>query len=509
MAQVYNNQLSAAEKNLSASAQKGIQAAKDAYNAAKARGDTAGMAAANAQANAIRSANNLTTSKTGNDVVSKGTTSTSSTSTTRPSSSSGSSNKVVNTVTTRPSSSSSYTPSGGSSGNFNYSGGSSGSSGSSGKVVNVAPGGNAPAGTQIGDIVRTAGGDYKVVAPNTPGANYNPTNGLWSIKVSGTSSGTTTTTTPAAQQPYVPQGTYQDQGLSEADAAKVKALQDYWAYLDSIGASKADKDAVHADAESIRNQYGYSGGGDGSMYIPTKMQEDILPKQGLPVYEPQTQQVDTLYNAARQRTLAALQSAYDQSRLELKKYQAQIPGLYQQQANALAAQAERDRQRFNEYSAQSGLDAGVGSQAALAMQNQQQANLSQIRTAEANANAEAQSKLASLFTQYQNDIAEALANSEYERAAALLAEYKQQAQSIVDVSQAQSQLDMSVADFNKNTRYTEWQKQMALAEAMAAQGDFTGYRALGVSDDQINSMRRGWLAQNPEAALNLGLASYR
>lgn len=492
MAQVYNNQLSAAEKKLSASAQAGINQAKKDYAAAQAKGDTAGMKAANDRANAIRNQNNLTTSKTGIDVVSKG-------------SGNKVSNSYVNTSTSKPSSSSSYKPSGGSSGNFTYTGGSSGSSGgsSSGKVVNVAPGGNAPAGTQIGDIVRTAGGDYKVVAPGTAGASYNPTNGLWSVKVGSTGTGSN------PQQPYTPQGTYQDQGLSEADRQKVEALQKYWEYLDSIGASKADKDAVHASAEEIRNQYGYSGGGDGSLYIPTRLPEDILPKQGLPVYEPQTEQVNNVYDAAIQRTMAALQSAYDQSRLELEKYQAQIPGLYQQQANALSAQAERDRQRFNEYSAQSGLDAGSGSQAALAMQNQQQQSLSRIRTAEANANAEAQSKLASLFTQYQNDIAQALANNEYERAAALLSEYKQRAQSVVQVSQNQANLDLNVAEFNKDTHYTNWQKQMALAEAMAAQGDFSGYRALGVSEDQINSMRRGWLAQNPDAAMNLGLAAYR
>lgn len=499
MAQVYNNQLSSAEKRLSASAQAGINQAKSDYNAAKARGDTAGMKAANDRANAIRSANNLTTSKTGNDVVSKGTTggssgnrtSTSSTSTTRPSGSSGGSG---------------YRPSGGSSGNFNYSGGSSGSSGSSGKVVNVAPGGNAPAGTKVGDIVRTAGGDYMVVEANTPNATRNPANGLWSIKLGGPG---VSTTTPTTQQPYTPQGTYQDQGLSAGDKAKVEALQAYYELRKSQGASLNELNSIHNQAQDIRANYGYSGGGDGSLYIPTQMQEDILPKQGLPVYEPQIEQAENVYNAARQQALAALQSAYDQSRLELEKYQAQIPGLYQQQANALAAQAERDRQRFNEYSAQSGLDAGSGSQAALAMQNQQQANMSQLRTAEANASADAQSKLTTLFTQYQNEIAAALANNEYERAAALLAEYKQRAQSVVDVSQAQSQLDMNVANFNKDTRYTNWQKQMALAEAMAAQGDFSGYRALGVSDDQINSMRRGWLAQNPEAALNLGLASYR
>lgn len=518
MAQVYNNQLSAAEKNLSSSAQKGIQAAKDAYNAAKARGDTAGMAKANAQANAIRSANNLTTSKTGNDVVSKGTTSgssgnktsTSSTSTKRPSGSGSSgSSKVssnINPNKITSSGNSSYKPSGGSSGNFNYSGSSGSSGGSSGKVVNVAPGGNAPAGTKVGDIVRTAGGDYMVVEPNTPNATRNPSNGLWSIKLGGPG---VSTTTPTTQQPYTPQGTYQDQGLSAGDKAKVEALQAYYELRKSQGASLNELNSIHNQAQDIRANYGYSGGGDGSLYIPTKMPEDILPKQGLPVYEPQIEQTENVYNAARQKALAALQSAYDQSRLELEKYQAQIPGLYQQQANALSAQAERDRQRFNEYSAQSGLDAGSGSQAALAMQNQQQANMSQLRTAEANASAEAQSKLTELFTQYQNEIASALANNEYERAAALLAEYKQQAQSVVDVSQAQAQLDMNIANFNKDTRYTNWQKQMALAEAMAAQGNFSGYRALGMSEDDINSLRLGWLAQNPEAALNLGLASYR
>ena len=35
-------------------------------------------------------------------------------------------------------------------------------------TVQVAPGGNAPEGTKIGDIVVTAGGNYKVVDPNTP-----------------------------------------------------------------------------------------------------------------------------------------------------------------------------------------------------------------------------------------------------------------------------------------------------------------------------------------------------
>ncbi len=54
--------------------------------------------------------------------------------------------------------------------------------------------GNAPAGTAIGTIIPTAGGDYKVVAPNTPGAKYNPANGLWSLPVSGSKSATGSST---------------------------------------------------------------------------------------------------------------------------------------------------------------------------------------------------------------------------------------------------------------------------------------------------------------------------
>lgn len=40
----------------------------------------------------------------------------------------------------------------------------------------------APPGLSYGTVVRTKGGDYKIVAPNTPGANYNPNTGYWSIK---------------------------------------------------------------------------------------------------------------------------------------------------------------------------------------------------------------------------------------------------------------------------------------------------------------------------------------
>lgn len=397
----------------------------------------------------------------------------------------------------------------GSSGGSSSGGGSSGSGG--GRIITGGSGGNAPAGTRIGDTVVTQGGNYKVVAPNTPGANYNPGSGLWSIKLPAgqVSTGNSGNTGSA----YTPLGANTNYQLSnnwltpqEQEIEKMKSAEWFAAQArgDIDGMEKA-----HAEMEAIRANRGYSGGADGSMYIPIKQEKDTIKSPALPVYQPQTQPVQSVYDAQKAATLAALQSAYDKSRLDLEQYQAKLPGIYQQQANALAAQAEKDRQSFNEMSAQSGLNAGSGSQAALAMQNQMQNNLGQIRTAEANAMTEANAKLSSLYTSYQNSIAEAIAKNEYERAAALLAEYKQQAQSVVDVAQNQAGLDLDIAGFNRDTNNRTYQRQLELAQAMAQYGDFSGYLALGMSSDQINNLRRTWLAQNPETAIALGLGGYR
>lgn len=53
-------------------------------------------------------------------------------------------------------------------------------------TVNVKPDGNAPAGLKTGDVVRTGGGNFTVVAPGTSGASYNPASGYWSVKTDST-----------------------------------------------------------------------------------------------------------------------------------------------------------------------------------------------------------------------------------------------------------------------------------------------------------------------------------
>lgn len=382
---------------------------------------------------------------------------------------------------------------------------------SNGVYVNVAPGGNAPAGTKVGDTVITAGGNFLVVEPNTPGASYNPTNGLWSIKVPSKA----TAGTVDANGNYIPLGTWNDQGLSESDKAKIESLQAAWEQANMRG-DEALKQQLHAAAQAIREKYGYSGGGDGSMYLPIELPEGHLPNVGLPnvtlpSYEAQIDPTNNLYDAALDAAIAGLQNAYDQSRLEIEHAMSGIPQQYQDQRNAVAAQSERDRLRWNEYAAATGLGSGVNGQASLAFSTQLQNDLGSLRRGEADAIADMQLQLNQLEVSYQNSIAEAIANNEYERAAALLEEYRQQAQSVVDTAQLQAQLDtdrwlnqayldQDIADFNQNADQQNYQELLDRAETLAAFGNFSGYLALGYSQDQVEQMRKAWAAMNPNLA---------
>lgn len=385
----------------------------------------------------------------------------------------------------------------------------SGSSGNSytGKTVQVAPGGNAPDGTKVGDTVVTAGGNYKVVEANTPGANYNPSSGLWSVKVSEPTSGSSGSSSKSSGS-YTPVGSYLDQGLSASDKAAVESLQQLYETYKAQGNTEGMKQ-VHAAAEDIRSGYGYSGGGDGSLYLPIEMPQDTVPKVGLPSYTPQINQTNAVYDAAKAASLAALETAYNQSRLEAEAALGKIPGTYQAKANNIAANAAKEKLSFNEQAAYSGLNAGNGSQAALAMSNQLQNDLTSVRVAEANAEAEIQRQLTSLYIKYQDSIAEAVANNEYERAAALLAEYKAAAQSVVDTAQNQAALNLDVADFNRTTNQTNEQnnynKQLELAQALAQLGDYSGYIPLGMSEAKAAELHRTWLAANPKTAAYLQL----
>lgn len=62
-------------------------------------------------------------------------------------------------------------------------GSSSKSSSSGGLTLKVGTDGNAPSGARVGDIIETAGGNYKIVTADTEGAKYNDASRHWSIRI--------------------------------------------------------------------------------------------------------------------------------------------------------------------------------------------------------------------------------------------------------------------------------------------------------------------------------------
>lgn len=186
----------------------------------------------------------------------------------------------------------------------------------------------------------------------------------------------------------------------------------------------------------------------------------------------QGQAINDLYDAKKQSQLTQLESAYQASRAEAEAARDKLPVQYQQQANDLATQYERNRRNFNLQAEASGLNTGTASQAALAQNSAYQRDMGNLRTAQADAMTEADRGIAELERQYQANVSSAIADNDYQRAQALLNEY--------------------------NNGYT---RDLNTAKTLAAYGDFSGYAGL-YGQDTANNMAALWKAQNPDLAYN-------
>ena len=180
--------------------------------------------------------------------------------------------------------------------------------------------------------------------------------------------------------------------------------------------------------------------------------------------------INTMYDAQQQARLNELQNAYNLSRSDMQAAADQINPNFQRQANDLAVQYERNRRNFNEGAILNGINTGAGAQADLARASEYQRDFGNLRTAQANQMAEAERQMANLTASYQTNIQTALANNDYQRAAALLDEY--------------------------NNGY---ERDLKNAQILAEFGDFTGYAGL-YGQEQADNMFAIWASQNPDLA---------
>ena len=277
---------------------------------------------------------------------------------------------------------------------------------------------------------------------------------------------------------------YNDAILNEADRAKVKALGEQWQAAKAAG-DTAGMDAAHQGAENIRSQYGYSGGAAGNEYHQTGENTRLYAGAS------QSDYINGVYDAQLEAQKQALESAYNQKEAEYSAAEAKIPAQYDAQRNALSAQNEIEKANFNEQAAASGLNVGAGSQARLSQSNAYQQGMTALGKAQADAAANLQLERTKAKTAYQDAIQQAIKDNDARRAQALYEEAQRIDDNLVSNALNQANLDATRSS-------TNYAKMMETAQTLAQYGDFSGYLALGYSQDQVDAMRKVWEAQNAE-----------
>ena len=350
-----------------------------------------------------------------------------------------------------------------------------------------------------------------------------------------TSGGGAKTTSVPSTSSY-PDGPYTQKytgGNAELDAKLADLGQRYNAARDR--ALAGDKSAVSEMrnlndwANQYRNQYGYaaeyaeddlsavkgqinyyggsgsgsrSGGGTGAS------------SGGVNDY---SEYIEEMNRAQQEAALAELRAAYEKNLAGMDRTQQSISPTYQAARNQAAGNAARQQQAFNEYAAAYGLNSGTAGQAQLAMSNALQGNLSGIDTAEANALSDLELQRSQTEIDYNNAIAQAKAEGNYQLAQqlytekvrvdeALQAQIAQAAQNelarqqmAMQQSQQNWENQFALDKYNTGLEQQDYQNMLAMAQEMAKYGDFSGYQALGIDTStmeqryaQEQRVRRLW-----------------
>ncbi len=116
--------------------------------------------------------------------------------------------------------------------------------------------------------------------------------------------------------------------------------------------------------------------------------------------------------ASTEAALAGLKGAYDKNVLQYNAQRGKIPGLYDTQRNALAANTAQERRSFDERAVASGLNTGTTGQAELARSALLQQGMADLGQSEADALAEIDLAKSQLQAEYENAIAQQKAQDE-------------------------------------------------------------------------------------------------
>ena len=208
-----------------------------------------------------------------------------------------------------------------------------------------------------------------------------------------------------------------------------------------------------------------------------------------------SQYIRDMFAQQQAAQLASLKSTYDQNVLDYQAQDDLISAEAQRQRNQAAAQNDLQRMYMNEMGIMQGLNTGTTGQMALAQSAALQGNLANIGTQEAQALADNSLALAKLKAQYSAAVDQAVAQNNYELANALLDAYYREVDAAQKAAAAAQEQANWQAKFDYQKQQDAWTNAAAQAELLAGFGDFSGYKALGYSDAQIDMMQNAWNAK--------------
>lgn len=292
--------------------------------------------------------------------------------------------------------------------------------------------------------------------------------------------GTTTIRSTPTTNGY-PDGPYTQKytgGNAELDAKLADLGQRYNAARDR--ALAGDKSAItemrnlNDWANQYRNQYGYAAeyaeddlsavkgqinyyGGSGSGSLPRGGAGASA--GGVNDY---SEYIEEMNRAQQEAALAELRAAYEKNLAGMDRTQQSISPTYQAARNQAAGNAARQQQAFNEYAAAYGLNSGTAGQAQLAMSNALQGNLSGIDTAEANALSDLELQRSQTEIDYNNAIAQAKAEGNYQLAQQLYTEKVRVDEALqAQIAQA-AQNELARQQMAMQQSQQDWENQFAL-----------------------------------------------
>lgn len=223
-----------------------------------------------------------------------------------------------------------------------------------------------------------------------------------------------------------------------------------------------------------------SSAGGGTIYDWYRKYLNQLGDYKTPSATSQEEMIRKMYEASLAANKSQLESDYNQNLSDLGAEEGKLGSIYYEQQRQAQAEADRNRQAFQEYANARGLNSGTGGQAEIAQQNQLSANMNNLRQSEAEKRAEIERQRQLLGQQYQSAIQKAQADNDLNLAKALYEEAVRVDESLTNAAKADADRALQMFNIlNSSVMSSAGSNASAYAELLGISGGNT---------EQLNEM---------------------